>query len=308
MIYDELYDASLKKAKHKIWIFSDLQQSFPELAKRCLDISMVDFYSMGKPAEMMWYLGDAVEGANPDLLYKMTELQISAFENTKLPLCFVMGNHDLDYPNHDSQKGKSVILPFYEAVKMHTDWYTIEDYSKWYFKVPLGNYMVYFFSDHIADDKSWIFHREKIEGAEYYPNHDIFEKVRAEMSSETCDIITCSHYSFSGGNRASEIMSKLLPLPYQHKIHFYGHAHIGDYAWAKENAYRRISNINWHDIPQINVSSFENIRGNTCRSVFLHIYEDNSMGIFFRNHDDHVFTECYFPAKVKYNPKLEAFT
>ena len=53
--------------------------------------------------------------------------------------------------------------------------------------------------------------------------------------------------AFCGGNRASEHLSTLLPLPHQVKIHFYGHAHIGDYAWAKENAYRRISCVDWHE-------------------------------------------------------------
>ena len=92
-------------------------------------------------------------------------------------------------------------------------------------------------------------------------------------------------------------MGKLFPLPENLKIHFYGHAHIGDFVWAKKDAYRRICWTDWHDIPQINVSSYEHIRGQKCRSVFLHIYEDNSFGIFFRNHDDHEFSEVYFPAK-----------
>lgn len=140
-----------------------------------------------------------------------------------------------------------------------------------------------------------------IQGQEYYPHGEIMQQIREEMEQEDSPIITAAHYSFCGGNRASAHLSTLLPLPHQVKIHFYGHAHIGDYAWAKENAYRRISCVDWHDIPQINVSSFEHIRGKFCRSVFLHIYEDHSFGIFFRNHNARKFSEVYFPAKEKHS-------
>ena len=101
------------------------------------------------------------------------------------------------------------------------------------------------------------------------------------------------------------MQSRIFPLPKNVKIHFYGHAHIGDYIYAEKDAYRRISWVDWHDIPQIEVSSFEHIRGNTCRSVLLHIYEDDTFGIFFRDHDNHIFTECYFPAKKQYPSKFE---
>ncbi len=188
-MYNYIYSESLKRAKHNIWILSDLQQANPDYARECLHISMKDYENMGQPADMIWYLGDSVEGNNREHLLKMCDMQ------------------------------------------------------------------------------------------------------------EKCPVITASHYSYQRGNRASEHLSKLLPLPANMKIHFYGHSHIGDYDWAKENAYRRIACIDWHDIPQINVSSFEHIRGQACRSVFLHIYEDHSFGIFFRNHDAQAFSECYFPAK-----------
>lgn len=92
-------------------------------------------------------------------------------------------------------------------------------------------------------------------------------------------------------------MRGLFPLPTNVRIHFYGHAHIGDFTWAREDAYRRISWVDWHDIPQINVSSFENVRGDASRSVLLHIHEDGGMGVFFRNHDSGEFMESYFPSR-----------
>ena len=86
-------------------------------------------------------------------------------------------------------------------------------------------------------------------------------------------------------------------MPKTERIHFYGHSHIGDWVWGKKDAWRRICWVDWHDVPQIDVSSFENIRGHHCRSVLLHIYADGNMGVFFRNHDLHCFTEAYFPAR-----------
>ena len=298
-MYDYIYQESLKRAKHKIWILSDLQQSNPDYAKECLDISMADYEQMGRPADMIWYLGDSVEGNDREHLLKMCAMQEEAFGKTGLPLCYTMGNHDMDYARTQTDSAKPY-LPFYEMVKRHEGWYTAPACDCPYFKVPLGDFVIYFFCEHIAEDKSWWTHGFVLGKKENYPNQPLFERIREEMARENKPIITASHHSFLGGNRESELFSSILPLPENVKIHFYGHAHIGDYDWAKENAYRRIAWVDWHDIPQINVSSFEHIRGKKCRSVFLHIYEDNSFGIFFRNHDDHVFSECYFPAKENF--------
>ncbi len=299
-MFNYVYQESLKRAKHKIWIISDLQQSNPEYAKECLDISMKDYKQMGSPADMIWYLGDSIEGSNLEHLQKMTQMQEQAFEATDLPLCYVIGNHDFDY-TRNIKNVPFPTIPFFEMVKAHEGWHTSTSYTEPYFKVPLGNFMVYFFSDHIAEDMSWLVSHGGVHGAtEQYPYMGLYAQIREEIASEKRPVITASHYAYPGGNREAYLMSKLFPLPENVKIHFYGHAHIGDYKWAKEHAYRRISWADWHDIPQINVSSFEHIRGQKCRSVFLHIYEDDSMGIFFRNHDDQMFSEVYFPAKEQY--------
>ena len=296
-MYDFIYEESLKRAKHKIWIFSDLQQSNPNYAKECLDISMEDYDRLGAPADMIWYLGDSVEGSNKEHLLKMCRMQEEAFARTKLPLCYAIGNHDLEYSCY--HKEEPLFLPFYDTVKEHPGWYPAKSSADPYFKVALGDFMVYFFCDHSASDLSWMAIHGEFHG-EGYPHEQTFARIREEIASLKQPVITAAHYSFAGGNRASGLLSRMFPLPDNVKIHFYGHAHIGDVTWAKEHAYRRICWVDWHDIPQINVSSFEHIRGHKCRSVFLHIYEDQSMGIFFRNHDDHVFSECYFPAKENY--------
>ncbi len=307
-MYDYIYKESLKRAKHKIWILSDLQQGNPDNTKECLDISMEDYYQMGAPADMIWYLGDAVEGADKERLQKMCDLQEQAFGETGLPLCYTIANHDFDYVKKAVGKDEPVYIPFYEMVKNHEGWYAAADYTEPCFKMPLGDFMVYFFSDQIAMDKSWDTTHGEIHGdKEKYPHEETLRRIREDMAAESRPIITASHYAYMGGNRPSKLFDNLLPLPQNVKIHFYGHAHIGDEIWVKEHAYRRICWVDWHDIPQINVSSFEHIRGHKCRSVFLHIYEDQSFGVFFRNHDDHVFSEAYFPAKRNYQATASAF-
>ncbi len=300
-MYDYIYHESLKRAKHKVWIFSDLQQENPRNAKECLNASMEDYYLLGAPADMIWFLGDCVEGSNRPQLEEMCEMQEKAFVKTGIPLCFVAGNHDLDYVRVVSEKEKEIYIPFYEMAKKHKDWYMASNYTDPYFKVALGDFKIYFFTDHIAADRSWFTTHGIIRGdKKAYPHIELLQKIKDEMKEDGCPVITASHYSFPGGSRPSELFKNIMPLPQNVKLHFYGHAHIGDFAWAGDRPYQRISWMEFHDIPQINVSSFEHIRGLKCRSVFLHIYEDHSCGIFFRNHDDHVFTECYFPSKINY--------
>ena len=301
MIYDILYRQSLARAKNKAWIFSDLQQRDPAKARECMEVGMADFAAMGSPADCIWYLGDAVEGKDLSHLFDMARMQETALEKTGLPVYFVLGNHDVEIAFARTAEWK---MPFYEAVKRHENWRTVPSLSDWYFKVPFAGHTVYFLSDHLAPDRSWIYYQGQVRGD--YPYFDRAEKLRKEIASEKCPVITCSHYSYFGGNRASEMQSRLLPLPENVKIHFYGHAHISDYRWARENACRRVSWVDWHDIPQINVSSFEHFRGSVCRSVFLHIYEDNSYGVFFRDHDRRAFTEAYFPASFRYPSKAES--
>lgn len=297
-MYEAIYQESLKRAKHKVWVLSDLQQSDPALARECMDVCMADFAALGRPADMIWYLGDAVEGSNRTHLDDMCRMQEEAFGRTGLPLCYTPGNHDFDYVRNTGE----YYLPFYETVKAHKGWHTSETLQDTYFRVECGPFAVYFFTDHTAADFAWHTTHGVIHGnKEAYPHN--WERFREVLATETRPILTASHYAFAGGNRASDLLSRLLPLPQSVKLHLYGHAHIGDFDWAGQDAWRRIAWVDWHDIPQINVSSFEHVRGQTCRSVFLHIYEDESFGIFFRNHDAGVFSECYFPAKTNYPPK-----
>ncbi len=295
-MFDYLYRESLSRAEHRVWILSDLQQRLPENTKRCLEAGISDFELLERPADQIWYLGDAVEGAEEDRLKAMCSLQEEAFASLNLPLCYATGNHDYDYAR--THRDCKPWMPFYEMVQDHPGWKTTENCEDFYFRTQIGKYPVYFLCDHISRDNAWcVTHSHVAWGEDSYPYTDTSaEELRVRMAGETEPTITCSHYGFSGCNRDHTLMDKLLPLPKTERIHFYGHSHIGDWAWGRKDTWRRICWVDWHDVPQIDVSSFENIRGEHCRSVFLHIYENGNMGIFFRDHDHHRFTEAYFPA------------
>lgn len=306
-LYQYLYDESCRRAKHRVWILSDLQQSQPENTRRCLDIGISDFEALGRPAEQIWYLGDAIEGDNMPHLVAMTDLQEQAFAALGLPLCYAIGNHDCDYTNR--QRPAAPQLPFWQMVHDHPGWHTTASISDRYFRTTVGDYPVYFFCDHIAPDVSWMVmhnHLRPADASGYPYTQADDDALRAQIATETHPVITAAHYGYSGCNRDHELMDHLFPLPDNVAIHFYGHSHIGDALCGRENVYRRISWVDWHDIPQIDVSSFENIRGEFCRSVLLHIYDDGSMGVFFRNHDRRCFTEAYLPARDRFPQQLTA--
>ena len=325
MIYDELYELGRRHARRTIWVFSDLQQALYENTKKCLDLCMEDYYRLGKPADMIWYLGDSTEGANLEALDKMTALQEKAFGALNIPLCYATGNHDYDYNEYCYRRKQEYLhslpldsasavppeelvlpkprMPFYEMVQSHPGWFTTKDCEETWFKVPVDNYMVYFFCDHVAHDNSWCStHNRNRYGAEKYPyGDDHFAAIRRDM--EKCEkphIITAAHCAFPGGNRDTELLAKIQPLPLKTRLHLYGHSHIGEYTCPKERIFSQIQWVDWQDIPQVDVASFENIRGAYCHSVLLQIYEDDTLGLFFRNHDEGRFMSAFFPAGRSY--------
>ena len=133
-------------------------------------------------------------------------------------------------------------------------------------------------------------------GVELKPNSDYhlqslypyteadYQSLRDRLAALNKPLITLSHYSFAGGNRAAPLFDRFLPLPAQERIHFYGHAHIGDAVWAGKDCYRKIAAVDNQPIIQVNVSSLENYRGSAIRSVILEWYETGEIGVCFRNH------------------------
>lgn len=298
--FDEIYEEGLKRAKGVAWVLSDLQLPGYEDARRNFFCCMDDYVSLGNPAEMIWYLGDATQGWEDETNEKIARMQEEAFVALDRPLCFTPGNHDTDYPRWLIQHGidKPFHFPFYEIVQSHPDWHTTSSIEETHFSLPFHGHRVFFLCDHMAKDGKWLSTHCSVRfGEEYYPYGDTYWKgVRDEMANCGVPVITAAHCAFPGGNRETGLYGKMLPLPLNVRLHFYGHGHIGDYM-VREKTFSTISWVDWQDIPQIDVASMENERGAFCRSAILQIYEDDSMGVFFRNHETHRFVSAFFPPR-----------
>jgi hypothetical protein len=163
----------------------------------------------------------------------------------------------------------------------------------------LGEYALVFLSDHGGMDEGWFTTHGKIHGnKESYPYTPAdYTELSRKIKDCGKPVIIAGHYAFAGGNRPSELMNQMLPLPDNVRLHVHGHAHIGDSKWAGADCYRKIGFTENQPLPQINVSSLENNRGDRVRSVILEIYDDGSMGIYFRDHDRGEWAELYLLGK-----------
>src|SRR3954447_7069314 len=96
VLIDNILQSVRGQVLHRVWVISDLQQSIPAEAQRCLTTAVNDFRSLNLPIEQIWYLGDAVEGAQLDHLEEMAAMQVEMLALFGVPLRYVLGNHDLD--------------------------------------------------------------------------------------------------------------------------------------------------------------------------------------------------------------------
>jgi hypothetical protein len=284
-LIDRILQSVRTQVLHRVWVISDLQKSAPAEARRCLTTAVEDFRSLDLPIEQIWYLGDAVEGAHLDHLEEMAAMQVEVLASFGVPLRYVLGNHDLDLLRLDPERSQPTAT-FRDAVLRTPGWRTTDSIESFYFIDRIGEFTVAFFSDHADPAGRWFSTHGLIHGdAGAYP-HDAmaYRRVRDEIAATPGPVITCSHYAFAGGNRPSALHDLMLPLPANIRLHLYGHAHIGDAAWAGKDLYRKIACVDHHPIVQCDIASLEDGRGSATRSMVLEIYQDRSLGLYFRNH------------------------
>ena len=280
-----LLQAARPHVRHRVWVLSDLQQSIPSEATRCLSTAVEDFRALDLPPEQIWYLGDAVEGTNLPHLEEMAAMQVRVLSSFNVPLRYVLGNHDFDFLRQDKgASGRTAI--FREAVLKVPTWRTTDSIESFYFLDKIGDYTVLFLSDHAHPQNRWASTHGLVHvDPRLYPHtaRD-YQALRDQLAAVKGPVITCSHYAFAGGNRPSPLHDLMLPLPPNIRLHLYGHAHIGDAAWAGKDLYRKIAAVDDHPIVQCDIASLEDGRGSAIRSAVLEIYHDGTLGLYFRNH------------------------
>ncbi len=289
-----------EKAAVRLWVITDLQQKIPERAEYCMTKAVEDFTALGLKVDAVCYLGDSVEGNDADFIRTMTDMRIRLLSRVQAPKYYVVGNHDYEYFRyHQKNSGlNKLILPFYEAVKALPDWHVQDTVTDFCFTEDFGPFQAWFFPDHGDPSGMWHTTNGEIWGdpSGYIYDEAAFAAVREAIGACPKPVLTFSHYAFPGGNRESPLLGRFLPLPGNVRMHFYGHAHVGDSYWAGKDCYRKISAIDNQPIIQVNCSSLENFRGNAIRSVFLEYYEGGEIAVLFRNHTLGRWDEWFFQA------------
>lgn len=282
---------------HRLWVLSDLQQSQPERATYCMTRAVDDFLSLHMPVEAVCYLGDAVEGHHLSHLEEMTIMQERQLARVDVPVFYVVGNHDFDYFSaHKDQLGRMTI-PFVDHLRNNSQWHLPKDYSTMYYMVDMGDYAMCFLTDHADPGGAWYTSHGLVrnEAQQYMYGQQDYDEVKQDIARQNKPVLTLSHYAMPGGNREAPLFKRLLPLPDNVLMHFYGHAHIGDAVWAGKDCHRKIAAVDGQPLVQVNVASLENFRGNAIRSVLVELYQDGAIGVLFRNHsqarwDDYLIT------------------
>ena len=286
MILDRLIAEAAGQVRHRLWVISDLQQQYPERATHCMVRAVEDFLSRRMPCEAVCDLGDAVEGHNPDFLLEMAEMQVRELAKVGAPVYYILGNHDFDYYAFHRERLTHVSLPFWEHVCQTPGWRTQGDVRDLFFMADMGDYALCFLPDHADPAGHWYTTHGEVRGdAACYPYALAdYEEAMRTVCALRKPVYTLSHYAFAGGNRAAPLFDRFLPLPENVRMHFYGHAHVGDAVWAGKDCHRKIAAVDHQPVMQINVASLENYRGSAIRSVVLEIYEGGETGVLFRNH------------------------
>lgn len=286
-----LFDGRDRDVRTRVWLISDLQVADPAEARRCLGAAVEDVLSLGVSFDGIWYLGDGVAGTDLERNERVTDVQVDLLERLNCPLRYVMGNHDID---HAKETG-DVVLPLWDAVRSRRTWRTTEDPGDFYFLEDRDEHVVLFLSDHVDSAGRWSVTHGRIHGdADRYPHTEAdYRAVRERLADRGKPVIVAGHNAFPGGNRPAELQRRLFPLPENVRLHAYGHAHIGDEEWLGENVYRTISSVDDHRIPQVDVASLEDQRGDTIRSAVLELYANGDLGVYFRDHTARNWLEAY---------------
>lgn len=292
MLMDTVIAAAAPRVRKRLWMISDLQQAKPSCATHCMTRAVADFHSLHMPVDAICYLGDAVEGHNPAFLQEMIAMQERELGTVDAPAYYVVGNHDFDY-FRGMARGETPLsqmeIPFVSHMRKNAQWHVQPTLQDFYYTADMGEFVLCFLTDHADREGRWFTTHGEVRGdADSYPyTQQDYRAVMEQLAALPKPVVTLSHYAFAGGNRAAPLFDRFLPLPDNVRMHFYGHAHIGDAVWAGKDCHRKLCAVDHQPVMQVNVASLENYRGTAIRSVVMEWYEDGEIGVLFRNHTLH---------------------
>ena len=296
---DTVFQEATKRFHTRFWLISDLQQGIYSYAERYLSIAIDDLNNIPTRLDGICYLGDASAGRDLAEINRMIAMQLEKIDSLGLPVYYTMGNHETDILRHGLLHSDVPCsrIPFFEAVCNRRNWHLIKRREEFWFSEDMEEYSMLFFSDHAAEDGSWVAYSERMpeSGSGYPYTKADWEAVRDRFAGGK-PVFTFAHCAFPGGNRPAALLAQLLPLPANFRAHFHGHAHIGDAKWAGQNLYRQIAAVDDHPILQFDVASLDHWRGTTVRSAFFDYYGNGEYGVFFRDHLNARWEQCFTSA------------
>ena len=276
-----------------VWIHSDLQLAEPKLAHEVLAAAVDDVLDLKLDLGGVWCLGDALCGKNEEALDEVAAINIAQYERLAAPVCYVMGNHEMDLRRNAIRR-----YPLYELASQHPQWHTMPALDDFYFARRFFGTLVVFMGDHAARDGGpwWTTHGllQDLPGIPAYPHQPhVYEALREAMANEPGPVVTASHYAYPGGQRPSAMLRQLLPLPESVRLHVYGHAHIGDLVHNKHRPYQRENPIDGQSLLQYNISALETRRSAGSHSAILEFENGAPARLRIRCHLERRWTESF---------------
>lgn len=269
----------------RVWVHSDLQLDRPDQARQVLARTVDDVLAIGEHIDAVWCLGDALLGNREERLEEVAEVCIEQLGRVQAPICYLMGNHEMDLRGFDPWLNRYAL---YERATRHPQWHTMPAMSDFYFARRMLGTLVVFMGDHAARDKSWWTSHGRVQGgAGRYPHGpEAYAELRDAIAAYNGPAVIASHYAFPGGQRHSELMRRMLPLPANVRTHLFGHAHIGDVVYNKDDPWRREHPVTGQPLRQFNISALENDRSPGIHSAFLDFGPDGPATLHIRCHDE----------------------
>lgn len=248
------------------WIFSDLQFGQDGSDGGTLARAVDDILGEGIKLDSAWLLGDIAYGPNPEIMHRAAEEIPAQMERLGVAVYYVMGNHEMDHLRGEGR----VLFPLHAQARANPRWHAAA-VDEFYFTENFGGTLVVFMGDHAAKDGSWLVSHGGPSDAGVYPHTaGAYAALRKKIIEHGGPVVTASHYALDGGGqRPSELLDALLPLPANVTLHVHGHAHIGDTIWNKGNPWRRNNPIRDSAVRQINISAMEEERSPGSHSAVL---------------------------------------